>query len=310
MGRGVSSGGGKSSLGYLFGSDVPPRARPNNRAPASVQPQQSAGTRRQDEMEKPAAGKVYDDGGGTSLDMSVGGNNTLMGRNNNNYYRADGQNSGNFITVSLLAYISSLSMGIIASQSVWSGENYLQNYRKSFTFVMFQRAWTTRTFQCRCVLGVGIRSNINCACSKVFFTHNLDALCCSCSLKLLCSSCLTLYCPNNYLECWVFRDHMIVRSEKKCWGNELYRQTSKTTLTLSRFPFYFPHMHVAKLVESCLSLLCERIVVFHHISWLFCKLEFKILDWFDEMDMKSSHPLTKAKSTYMDTLSAWDPEHV
>lgn len=135
----MSSGGGKSSLGYLFGSDVPPRARPNNRAPASVQPQQSADMRRQDKMEKPAAGKVYDDGGGTSLDMSVGGNNTLMGRNNNNYYRADGQNSGNFITVSLLAYISSLFTGIIASQSVWSGENYLQNQHKSSTVVIFQR---------------------------------------------------------------------------------------------------------------------------------------------------------------------------
>lgn len=116
MGRGVSSGGGKSSLGYLFGSDVPPRTRPNNRAPACVQPQQSADMRHQDKMEKPAAGKVYDDGGGTSLDMSGGGNNTLMGRNNNNYYRADGQNSGNFITVSLLAYVSLLSMGIFSSQ--------------------------------------------------------------------------------------------------------------------------------------------------------------------------------------------------
>ena len=206
MGRGVSSGGGKSSLGYLFGSDVPPRARPNNRAPASVQPQQSADTRRQDKMEKPAAGKVYDDGGGTSLDMSVGGNNTLMGRNNNNYYRADGQNSGNFITVSLLAYISSLSMGIIASQSVWSGENYLQSNHKSFTFVMFQRAWTTRMFQCWCVLGVEIRLIINYACSKLKSS--------SCTTWMLFVVLvlynLTLYCPNNYLECWVFRDYMIV----------------------------------------------------------------------------------------------------
>lgn len=122
----MSSGGGKSSLGYLFGSDVPPRARPNNRAPASVQPQQSADMRHQDKMEKPAAGKVYDDGGGTSLDMSGGGSNTLMGRNNNNYYRADGQNSGNFITVCLLAYVS---WNIRVTAHVWSGENYLQ---KSF----------------------------------------------------------------------------------------------------------------------------------------------------------------------------------
>jgi hypothetical protein len=162
--RGTSSGGGASSLGYLFGSDATPLGRPNNRAPPrhpqaladdsllmqQQQQQQYSGysaprSRQQEQYEQAgdpgydtpasgyetptgyrtpsgydtpsrsdypamppagmldsnyrpspmhhqtrAAGKVIHDGGGMSLDMSGG---------NNNYFRADGQNSGNFITV-------------------------------------------------------------------------------------------------------------------------------------------------------------------------------------------------------------------
>lgn len=79
MGRGVSSGGGQSSLGYLFGSDAPPPTKPAERtepvpqvvvAPKVAQP--------------PPAAAAQPEG--------------QASRNQNNYHRADGQNSGNFIT--------------------------------------------------------------------------------------------------------------------------------------------------------------------------------------------------------------------
>uniref|UniRef100_A0A7I3YVX8 Protein SPIRAL1-like 1 n=1 Tax=Physcomitrium patens TaxID=3218 RepID=A0A7I3YVX8_PHYPA len=104
MVRGGSSGGGQSSLGYLFGSDAGP-AKPAARAPA-LEPQQppaeqrAAGFARNnvaEEKSAPAAAPVSKVDEGTSLDMGA----NKMGRNSNNYHRADGQNNGNFITVSL-----------------------------------------------------------------------------------------------------------------------------------------------------------------------------------------------------------------
>lgn len=38
MGRGVSAGGGQSSLGYLFGSEEAPKPAAVNKAPAETQP--------------------------------------------------------------------------------------------------------------------------------------------------------------------------------------------------------------------------------------------------------------------------------
>lgn len=106
MVRGGSSGGGQSSLGYLFGSDAgPPKAAARAPAPephpAPVE-QRAAGLARNCAPEdkppaaSPAARKV--EAVGTSLDMGAAkpGN-----RNQNNYHRADGQNNGNFITVSV-----------------------------------------------------------------------------------------------------------------------------------------------------------------------------------------------------------------
>ncbi|OAY84168.1 Protein SPIRAL1-like 2 [Ananas comosus] len=75
MGRGVSSGGGQSSLGYLFGSGEAPKAV-ENAAPAPVQ--------------KPASPPPVD----ASKQIPAG----IQGCQANNYFRADGQNSGNFIT--------------------------------------------------------------------------------------------------------------------------------------------------------------------------------------------------------------------
>ncbi|XP_024360096.1 protein SPIRAL1-like 1 [Physcomitrium patens] len=101
MVRGGSSGGGQSSLGYLFGSDAGP-AKPAARAPA-LEPQQppaeqrAAGFARNnvaEEKSAPAAAPVSKVDEGTSLDMGA----NKMGRNSNNYHRADGQNNGNFIT--------------------------------------------------------------------------------------------------------------------------------------------------------------------------------------------------------------------
>ncbi|KAH7689906.1 protein SPIRAL1 and related proteins protein [Dioscorea alata] len=74
MGRGVSSGGGQSSLDYLFGgNEVPKRAPENAPPPASVPAPPPA-----DNAKQIPAG--------------------IQGKTTNNYFRADGQNCGNFIT--------------------------------------------------------------------------------------------------------------------------------------------------------------------------------------------------------------------
>ncbi|KAK8933999.1 putative pentatricopeptide repeat-containing protein [Platanthera zijinensis] len=73
MGRGVSSGGGQSSLGYLFGSGEPSKSAGDNPNPAPT----------------PAAAAVDNS---KQIPAGIPGNTT------NNYFRADGQNTGNFIT--------------------------------------------------------------------------------------------------------------------------------------------------------------------------------------------------------------------
>lgn len=85
MGRGVSAGGGQSSLGYLFGggeaANAPPAAKnevkgsngePSTKPAATVSPPVDAG------KQVPAG---------------------IQSNNANNYLRADGQNCGNFLTV-------------------------------------------------------------------------------------------------------------------------------------------------------------------------------------------------------------------
>ncbi|KAL9226138.1 hypothetical protein vseg_001985 [Gypsophila vaccaria] len=83
MGRGVSSGGGQSSLGYLFGSgEAPKPAAPKpvaNNAPSTTVKETAP-------AEKPGSQSV-------SPAIPAGVN-----RPTNNYHRADGQNTGNFIT--------------------------------------------------------------------------------------------------------------------------------------------------------------------------------------------------------------------
>ncbi|XP_074309627.1 protein SPIRAL1-like 1 [Silene latifolia] len=89
MGRGVSSGGGQSSLGYLFGSGEPPKTtapKPasNNAPSTTVREAPSA------PAEKPVSQSVE---AKQSPAVPAGVN-----RPTNNYHRADGQNTGNFIT--------------------------------------------------------------------------------------------------------------------------------------------------------------------------------------------------------------------
>ncbi|KDP27263.1 hypothetical protein JCGZ_19962 [Jatropha curcas] len=74
MGRGVSAGGGQSSLGYLFGNG---ESANNDKAAKSPSSQ------------KPIVGSQPID---KQIPAGIHGNLT------NNYYRADGQNCGNFIT--------------------------------------------------------------------------------------------------------------------------------------------------------------------------------------------------------------------
>lgn len=87
MGRGVSAGGGQSSLGYLFGSGEAPKPAVNN-APAGTQPPLST------TQPKAVAPKP--------VDITNQGPAGLNSNSANNYMRADGQNSGNFLTVCFL----------------------------------------------------------------------------------------------------------------------------------------------------------------------------------------------------------------
>ncbi len=118
MGRGVrSSGGGESQLGYLFGSENPPwpKASGNRSAVAAPRPlqpelQSPAGLVKNAHAEKagPAvvtAASVSRQNG--KADESAAALTHKLGRNFNNYHRADGQNTGNFITVSSVSTNSS-----------------------------------------------------------------------------------------------------------------------------------------------------------------------------------------------------------
>ena len=85
MGRGVSAGGGQSSLGYLFGSGETTSNAPTvqNQGPEAnnnVPSQKTAAAAASQPIDK-------------QIPAGVPGHLT------NNYFRADGQNCGNFITV-------------------------------------------------------------------------------------------------------------------------------------------------------------------------------------------------------------------
>ncbi|GMJ03748.1 SPIRAL1-like1 [Hibiscus trionum] len=81
MGRGVSCGGGQSSLGYLFGSGEAPKPAANNSQAASTEAPA---------VSQPVPAPQPAD---RTKQIPAGINST-----SNNYLRADGQNTGNFIT--------------------------------------------------------------------------------------------------------------------------------------------------------------------------------------------------------------------
>ncbi|GAB4829045.1 Protein SPIRAL1-like 1 [Ancistrocladus abbreviatus] len=87
MGRGVSSGGGQSSLGYLFGSGEAPKPAVNNGAATPNEVQAVKET----PSPKPATNSQAVD---VTKQVPAG----IHSNNSNNYFRADGQNSGNFLT--------------------------------------------------------------------------------------------------------------------------------------------------------------------------------------------------------------------
>ncbi|XP_023002715.1 protein SPIRAL1-like 1 [Cucurbita maxima] len=102
MGRGVSSGGGQSSLGYLFGSGESPNAGApkGGQAPAPAPAPAPVPAPRSNEgkhVSKPAAFKPA----ATASPPTDSGKQIPAGihsSSSNNYLRADGQNTGNFIT--------------------------------------------------------------------------------------------------------------------------------------------------------------------------------------------------------------------
>eukprot|EP00268_Persea_americana_P069434 TRINITY_DN9864_c0_g1_i1.p1 TRINITY_DN9864_c0_g1~~TRINITY_DN9864_c0_g1_i1.p1 ORF type:complete len:110 (+),score=27.08 TRINITY_DN9864_c0_g1_i1:153-482(+) len=83
MGRGVSSGGGQSSLGYLFGNGEVPKS-----ATQSVQKPETGADN--GPTHKMTAARPID----ISKQIPAG----IQGNKVNNYFRAEGQNCGNFIT--------------------------------------------------------------------------------------------------------------------------------------------------------------------------------------------------------------------
>lgn len=91
MGRGVSCGGGQSSLGYLFGSNEAPKPAKENIVQAA--PIESKAAIKEPSV-KPNAAPPQP--AGISKQIPAGIHSTT-----NNYVRADGQNTGNFITVCL-----------------------------------------------------------------------------------------------------------------------------------------------------------------------------------------------------------------
>ncbi|KAK9052197.1 hypothetical protein SSX86_028825 [Deinandra increscens subsp. villosa] len=78
MNRGVSSGGGQSSLSYLFGGGEAPKPAQKAAQPA----------------ETPAANNVAAAKPDVTKQIPAG----IHSNPSNNYFRADGQNTGNFIT--------------------------------------------------------------------------------------------------------------------------------------------------------------------------------------------------------------------
>ncbi|KAJ6851461.1 putative protein SPIRAL1-like 1 [Iris pallida] len=113
MGRGVSSGGGQSSLGYLFGTDEPPKPSAHPTPVATTAPAANNVA----PVQKPSGGSST-----ASNNANIPAGIQVQGSTTNNYFRADGQNTGNFITVQL----NSLKLFVVYPTDVnFSISNYM-----------------------------------------------------------------------------------------------------------------------------------------------------------------------------------------
>ncbi|KAJ4831849.1 hypothetical protein Tsubulata_017515 [Turnera subulata] len=95
MGRGVSAGGGQSSLGYLFGGGGEPAPNPNPSAAAGATTThngEAAATAPAEKRGAPSPGPAA----GASKEIPAGV--PAAANSANNYFRAEGQNCGNFLT--------------------------------------------------------------------------------------------------------------------------------------------------------------------------------------------------------------------
>ncbi|KVH99285.1 hypothetical protein Ccrd_022484, partial [Cynara cardunculus var. scolymus] len=105
MGRGVSSGGGQSSLNYLFGSGGEPKpttvSTGNAEAPTLAPLGQVHVTATTEPPPKPAAAITPPD---IAKQIPAGIQSSKL----NNYTRADGQNTGNFLTGAGLPWVTFL----------------------------------------------------------------------------------------------------------------------------------------------------------------------------------------------------------
>lgn len=92
-GRGVSSGGGQSSLGYLFGDGEAPNTGAPKGGRQAPPPSNEGKTVSKPAVTKPAA--TASPPADVTKQIPAG----IHSSSSNNYLRADGQNTGNFITV-------------------------------------------------------------------------------------------------------------------------------------------------------------------------------------------------------------------
>jgi hypothetical protein len=108
MGRGQMSGGGNSQLNYLFGGPEEPVAPYTKNGRGRVREQAEVTGKPGSQVTAPLVPQEpnllpvdYNDD--NSLSFSEYRKPEQLGRSNNNYVRVEGQNNGNFITVSLAA---------------------------------------------------------------------------------------------------------------------------------------------------------------------------------------------------------------
>lgn len=87
MGRGVGCGGGQSSLGYLFGTNEAPKPAKEN---SEAAPSQSEAVNKEIPVKPNASPQPV----AVSKEIPAG----IHSSTTNSYFRADGQNTCNFIT--------------------------------------------------------------------------------------------------------------------------------------------------------------------------------------------------------------------